>query len=247
MDDLQNDGLSADVNSSSPSLSGTSQNSEQSDYEARFKGLQRAYNALKQEKDALETRLSAKEQTATNAIKESEQLKVQLEQYTTNYEGQLSQLNAKLSTAEEQIQLKQSEIESFQTKLERQNQKDNMRKTLADLDPKLIGAFESGYLKPYNEDGNPLEGEALSEYVNGFKSWVDNKSTQDFENAMSGATPPNVGTSSASPVGGMTVAQMENWLDDPSNYGHSQYRAILDDYTSKIAEKTPNKLSEDYI
>lgn len=247
MDDLQNDGVLNDANSAQPSQTFETSNAEQSDYEARFKGLQRTYNKLKQDYDALTTRMSAKEQTATKAFQEAEQLKQQLEQFTTNYEGQLSQLNAQLATAQEEIQSKESEIESFQMRLERQTTKDNLRKTLAELDPKLIGAFESGYLKPYNEDGTPLDGDALSEYVNGFKSWIDDKSTQDFDKAMSGATPPNVGTSTASPVGGMNVNQMEEWLDNPNNYGHAQYNNVLDQYTAKIAEKTPNKLSEDYI
>jgi myosin heavy subunit len=245
---LQDDETLSDVDSSIPPPPSDDHQTEQPvQWEDRYKGMQRTFNDLNKKYKTLEQQLQAKDTVATQSAQDVQELNTQLATLSTQYEGQLSQKNAELATLKDQFTTKETEVTNIQNQLERQTQRDSLRKSLTEADPELIGWFESGYLKPFDDDGNPLDGEALSDYLTGFKDQLQNKSKSDFDNTMQGAKPVSVGTSGATVMTGMSLKQMENWLDNPDHYGHSDYDAMLEAYTTKVADQSDNTITHNYL
>jgi hypothetical protein len=236
-DDLQQQGTPAD--SSNASAYNPPPGEQSTNWEERFKGLQREYDKLQrsaQGKDAYNTQITAAKQAAER----------QLSELQAQYEGQINSERARSQGLEKEKTDYATRAQQLEAQIAARDARDNVRKELTQRHGDLLGWFESGYLTiPTGEDGKPLSGEALDKHVGGFRGMLGQKSTQDFQNTMSGATPPQFGTPASPQTSGMDVPQMEAWLNNPANLGHPDRSRIMDALLTEVEKKHPRVATTD--
>lgn len=201
------------------------------DYESRFKGMQTAYNKLKADHDRLQADFNAKAQVAVDATAQAMGLQEQLNAQNINFQGQLTSKDAEISTLSNSIETLNGSIAKFEAKQVAVENKQKLRVELAQH-PEVLPFFESGFLNLNDDEGNPLEGEALTERVTSFKQTLGHKSEQDLEETLKG-TVPKGSTPPASPLEGGDADQLQTWLME--NPDHTDYEQVSERYTDLIS------------
>lgn len=173
------------------SSSGQSQNS--GEWENRFKGLQRKFNQL-------QTKLEAKDSRIQELMSQIKELQSDKTEVAKEYEGQLSETKSEAETLREQLEAATNDLKKYELEVKKHEQRDVIRKKLSTPDSEfddLLPWFEDDLLRPFGDDGEPLEDEDLDNYLRGFQQRLQGKSKEDFDKRMNGSTPPSLGTSSA--------------------------------------------------
>jgi hypothetical protein len=205
------------------------QQGQPTDWEARFKGLQREFNTLNTTKQALEQQLAAKETVNTNLATENAALKMGQAETAAKYESQLTDLRAQLGTANQTITTKDGELTKLTGKLGAMEKEATVRKAMSAEYRDLLPFVDSGYLKPLDADGNPLEGDALKTHLEGFKAMLSGQQAQALDTTLAG-TKPQVGQPAGTAPGAKTQDELRDWLDknghldakDPDWVKHSE-------------------------
>jgi len=221
--DFQND------QSDSYQASDSSGAGQSSDWEARFKGMQREFNKLK-------TQLEAKDKHNTQLRQELTGVKSQLTDLSTKYEGELSALRASEDTIKADFAKKESELATIQSELGYEKARNNVRREIVERHQELLPWFETGYLTVPEKDGAVLTGEELDTHLSGFKNLLLARSTQAVTDTLSGSVPPQFSTGTSTDTKGMSVDQMRNWLENPANFNSSDYDRVDDAYLSKLSK-----------
>ena len=91
---------------------------QQTDWEARFKGLQRKYNVLVDEQSALKERVTDMTSLKEQLEKDATKLSTEKDTLAADYDKQLNELNRLLSEKEQSV----SKLTSFQQKVEIANE-----------------------------------------------------------------------------------------------------------------------------
>lgn len=199
------------------------------DWEARFKGLQREFNTLKTQADALTQQLTAKETVNTNLATENATLKMRQAEIAAQYEGQLTEAKSQVATANQALALKDGELAKLTGKLGAMEKEQVVRKAMSSEYRDLIPFVDSGYLKPLDADGNPLEGDALKAHLDGFKTMLSGSAAQSLDASLAGTKPP-AGQPTGTVPGAKSQDQLREWLDsnthldsnDPEWVKHSE-------------------------
>lgn len=206
---------------------GQSSNSGEN-WEDRFKGMQRKYSHL-------ETQVNAKDEVAKQALAEKKAAEQRAAQIATDYEQKLQEAISEASQKSTEAQQYEARIQKLEADLAERAVRDTLRKELTTSHADLLPWFESGYLKPVAEDGQPLQGEALDEFVTGFRSMLGNNAESSFRQAMQGTTPPGLGSTQKASVGGMTPQEMSTFLNNPANISHPNRQAVKDAYLNAVS------------
>lgn len=186
------------------------------DWQNRFKGLQRSYNA--------------QQGVLTKKDKEIADLKAQLDQMTSSYEERITTLTSQL----EPLKSATSELELTKSQLATMQRDAEIRKTLGANEQyrDLLPWFDAGYLSIGEKAGDEL-----TQYLDGFKSMLGNKSAAEFAKTMNGATAPGAAPDAIhSPMDGqMSEAELATWLYQ--NPGHSDYAQMNEQYIQVVSKR----------
>lgn len=154
------------------------------DWEARFKGQQRAYNELKAQFDTLK----AERDSLAKQLSEAQEKLKAIEEKAAKAKGEASELSASKSALEEKIAKLEEQL--GQLKAERE-------KTDAQLERMRLVINEYPDLAPYEAKGllrSDLADDKLKEYLDEFRSLVVAQAQQAATSFASGATPPPAGS-----------------------------------------------------
>jgi len=220
--------------------SGDGQSQPDVNWEKRFKGLQAKYN---QDIEMLRQDIQGKEAFSTQTVQARKELEAQLSQLQVAAEQQRAELAANLETVNSTLSAKDEELATLRTALDTRDRRDKIRKTLAGDHQDLIGWFESGHLKPFNDDGSPLDGEALTENLNGFRQMLAQTAQTAFQSAMDGATPPQFSTAPTALAGMQSVEQMQAWLT--ANPDHPEFAQVEEAHLAAVEKQMGNYLTPD--
>lgn len=205
----------------------TSPAGQSTDWEARFKGLQREFNTLKKTVDG-------KDAYNTRVTKEKQALETELAQLSTQYEGQISEIKAQTESVSSEKQTLEQRLAQAEAQLAQREVRDNIRKELTQNHRDVLPWFESGYLQvPNGEDGKPVTGEALTEFITGFRTMLGQQNAQNFQQTFSGSTPPQFNPSGNTPSG-MNVQEMDAWLNNPTNINNPERSRVMEAYLTEI-------------
>lgn len=224
----QQDGQDTNIGSNNTSPGGQSEN-----WEARFKGLQSKFNDL-------QNSVAGKDSYNTRVTKEKQTLEQRLAEISTQSESQINEARAEKERVAAEKQALEEQLAQAQAQLAQRERKDAVRRELTQNHRDLLPWFESGYLQvPTGEDGQPLSGEALDEFANGFYDMLGQRSQDDFKKTMSGTTPPQFGTSGKTPSG-MNLEEMSSFLNDPANMNSPERDRVMNAYLAELDKGDSN-------
>jgi hypothetical protein len=198
------------------------------DYKARFAGQQKAYNQLKAQYDALVAKVEGKDAAIAEAIEAKRQLEATIKSLTTEAETVKATVLAEKAEIETKYNLLSAEQQKLAAKMEADKKKDEVRKVITSSKPTLAEWFDDGVLKPVDESGAYLEGDALQAYLDSFESKVLNVNAGAVANKVQGAKPPAVGVGdrSNSPEA-MSHSDLHTWLTkNPTHADYDKYEKV---------------------
>lgn len=212
-----------DIDQTTTDTAGAAQGSsggQSENWEERFKGLQRSYNA----KEGLLTKLQSRVSELEKSLKDD----------ALRYEEELAplkQTNLTLTAEKTKFESQVADLTKTNTQLARDK---DIRKVLADPQKSykdLLVWYDAGHLKP-----GDLDGDALTTYLDDFKALLPTSQKQEEipQTPLGGASPPSISTSSANTVG-MTTEQMAKWLTE--NVRHSDYAKVEEAYFAALTKK----------
>lgn len=205
------------------------------DWEARFKGLQRKFNAVNAELEQARASLEGARATNTNLQQRVNDLENVRGSEAARYETQITELQAQISGFEQEKSQFQTQVSELQGQVEFAEQDKKVRQAISN--PKynaLLPFYEAGHM-----DGiENLEGEALTQKLESFVQLLGQRQTDAFQQVMQGTVPamPSMGTASMDEA---NVDQLQGWLTDPANFSDPQYAHVEDLYLQKVAKQRP--------
>lgn len=203
-----------DLHTGTSDASASSAAGGQSNWEERFKGMQKLFNQKQAEFEALQTRHEARESALGDIASQHESLKKTFQTTTSDYEQKLAVRLAELTTFQQQLA---AETDA-RLKAERQNNRnaelDTVRREIVSRHRDLLPWLESGFLKPLDETGEFLTGDALTTFLDGFQTQVGGTTRDAVAKAVTGGKPvvsaPATGASSV--INGATSQDLADWL-----------------------------------
>jgi septal ring factor EnvC (AmiA/AmiB activator) len=227
-DEIQETGeFSQDTSAEAPAPTPPSQepSSNNSDWEARFKGLQPKFQQVQNEAKGLK----AHNTRLTNELKD---LKAQIASLSEDKAKSVADIEAELVSLREQFEAVNNEKVTLETKLNQRQIQEGLRQTLSSNEQyaELVPFFDQGALNLLDENGQALEGEALEGRLEGFLKTLNSVAKRSFTSAMSGTTPS---PSSGVALRNMSADEMGDWL--MKNPGHPDYDTVNEHYISAIA------------
>ena len=204
------------------------------DWEARFKGLQRIQAQKDQAATMAQADIDAKQNLIDQLTTDVNTLKGSESTLRTNYEKQLAETRNQANTLEQTLNERVQQLESLSAKVEKAEKKQALRTELTQQHPDMIGWFESGNLNLFDEGGEILTGDALNERVNGFKAQLGQHFGTNFQAAMAGSTPTQ-STVPTSTLSGDSEDQLQAWLT--ANPGHADYDKVSEQYTATVEKR----------
>lgn len=193
----------------------------QSDWEARFKGLQTSYNALKATADskdaALGTVKSQFDEFKTAQQKALEAAQIQLADLGNQKKAAETERDTHLTRAQQL----EADLGKFKSRAEQR------QKLVAAQGTDLIEAFEANFL---NLDG--VADEAIPAALTSFRTLAAKIAGQQYSGTA--PVPPVVlPTTNAT---GMTLEQLDTWLETPANLSNPQWEAMNDARYSLVSK-----------
>lgn len=211
-----------DTTSTTGSSTTNPSSGQSNDFEARFKGLQREYNTLKNQ-------LAGKEGHATTLQKELDSLKQQLADIAQKDQGQITQLSTERDTLQKQYESAFAERNTFEAQLKQFNRDKEVRNVL--LQKNNNGETPFAGLLPLHEKGilnvGDRQGDDLTQFLTEAASLLGSQQHQRVLDVLGGANPPTVSPTTSQQ---MDVAAMQAWLMDPANLRNPQYPQIEEAY-----------------
>lgn len=223
-----------ETNSVKPSSNSDTSPSDNQNWEDRFKGLQKTFNRL-------QSTLKAKEDALAEITAQLRDAQAASASVVKDYETRVSNTELTAQQMQKQLEEAQKEAEQLRKTLQIKDRRDTIRKELfaseefRDLSPWL----ESDLLRPFAEDGTPLEGEALTTYLASFKEQLSNQNKQNFEQTMRGANPAALETLQATSAGAskMSFQDLERWVNNPINFQRPEYDTYVDEYSDRVKDR----------
>jgi serine phosphatase RsbU (regulator of sigma subunit) len=199
------------------------------DWEKTAKGLQ-ARN------DKLAADLKAQQALATQYLARYQELEAARQGSAQANQGQINELKTQLDSLLRERDAFKSHAERLEQEYAKVQKTQTVRETLVASDKyrDLLPFFDAGHL---SVDG--LEGEALQERLESFRSLLQNKAIVETEKKYANASPPPV-TPGSSKSSGMTFDQLSDWMADPKNFASPEFAAMQELYYQE-ASKTLNK------
>jgi hypothetical protein len=218
--DLQQPVTPAD---SSPASASPAPVEPSENWEARFKGLQREYNTLKNTIAGKDTRISTLERDYAVA-------RQQMGDLSSTYEAQLGDLRNQHTQTASELDTLRGQVTQFEQQNTALLRDQEIRKELGKPgNSDLLPWYDAGFLQIGDKTG-----EELTTYLNGFRDMLQNKSAADFQQTMQGVTPPQISPAGATP-GGMNAQELHDWL--MANPAHPQFEQYHDQYLDLISRQ----------
>lgn len=174
------------------------------DWEARFKGLQKSYAGLQSQ--------------LTKRQNQLDELQAKYDTALTDYEGQIAELKSNLGKVSDDFAKASKQLGEYEVKLTERERRDKIRTELANSEAhrNLLPFFENGFL----DSAVGLEGEELTSYLDKFNSMMGAKAAEAFEEKIEGSTPSNSPSPGSSPAGqqkhpaeSMSRDELMGWLN----------------------------------
>lgn len=216
-------------------------------WEQRFKGLQRSYQALQKEMEQERSRLNAQVEQIKSQLEGARannanlntrisELETERNRAATQHEQALSELQSQLTQAQEQSQAFQSQVEEANGKLQAQEADLRVRKMLTD--PKyaaLAPLYEAGLMG----DLTSLEGDELTAKLDKASEVVKDQKLGNFVQQLDGTTPPPPSGDTGPPAKANTD-EMAAWLMDPANARSPEFDSVQQRYLEAVAKEQSN-------
>lgn len=190
----------------------------------RYNGLKGVENQLRKQIEEMQSQLTS---TST-----------ELENFQSESQKQIADLTAQLTNVTQERDTFMTERDTLQADYGKMSQKTELTDLIMGDYPELAGLYANKLIKPFDDEGNRLEGDALKEYLGVLQQsqltavQQQQEAEQEAQRLDSQSSRPSVPGAQTTEL---TVDQLRDRLLSPKKFGLSD--AQIQDYNAKYRAK----------